>query len=101
MFRRIEGQAERPVVTLYFEGRAIQALEGETLAVALLSAGVESFRQTPVSGSPRAPMCLMGVCFDCLVQIDGVGNVQACTTLVRESMRITRQDGSRTVGGDS
>ncbi|MEZ5620583.1 MAG: (2Fe-2S)-binding protein [Burkholderiaceae bacterium] len=40
------------------------------------------------SRAPRAPMCLMGVCFDCLVEIDGRPNVQACMVEVREGMRV-------------
>ena len=53
---------------------------------AMLAAGVDHCRTTPVTGAPRAPYCLMGVCFDCLVTIDGVGNRQACLVPVREGM---------------
>jgi predicted molibdopterin-dependent oxidoreductase YjgC len=52
-------------------------------------------RATPVSGSPRAPYCMMGVCFDCLMEIDGVPNRQACLVPVAEGMRIRRQQGAR------
>ena len=55
----------------------IRARAGDTVAAALLAAGVDHCRTTPVTGAPRAPYCLMGVCFDCLVTIDGVGSRQA------------------------
>ena len=50
-----------------------------------------------VSGSPRAPYCMMGVCFDCLMEIDGVGNRQACLTPVADGMQVRRQRGARGV----
>ena len=53
----------------------------------LLAAGIDHCRTTPVSGAPRAPYCMMGVCFDCLVTIDGVGSRQGCLVPVREGMR--------------
>lgn len=101
MFRRIDGLAERPAVAIEVEGRRISAREGDTLALALLAGGVRSFRETPVSGAPRAPLCLMGVCFDCLVEVDGVANLQACMLPVRQGMRVRLQHGARKPGADS
>ena len=63
------------------------------VAAALLLCGYSQCRSTPVSGAPRAPYCMMGVCFDCLVEIDGVPNQQACLTPVREGMVVRWQDG--------
>ena len=54
-----------------------------------------SCRHTPVHGSSRAPFCMMGVCFDCLVEIDGVGSQQACLVRVREGMQVATQRGAR------
>jgi predicted molibdopterin-dependent oxidoreductase YjgC len=48
-------------------------------------------RASPVSGAPRAPYCLMGVCFECLVEVDGVRDRQACLTTIRDGMRVRRQ----------
>ena len=73
----------------------IEAAEGESLAAALLAAGIPSLRETPVSGAPRAPYCMMGVCFDCLVEVDGVPNRQACLTLAAGGMVVRRQRGAR------
>ncbi len=55
----------------------------------LLAAGVDVFRHTPVSGAPRAPFCMMGACFVCLVEIDGVVR-QACLIEVRDGLEIAR-----------
>ncbi|MCA1777425.1 MAG: (2Fe-2S)-binding protein [Loktanella sp.] len=79
--------ASRVVVT--FDGVALDLPEGANLAAALLAAGVDHFRRTPVSGAPRGPFCMMGACFDCLVEIDGVVR-QACMIEVAEGMRVTK-----------
>ncbi len=93
MFRRLEPNASE--LRLRFDGVEILARQGDSVAAALLAAGVVALRETPVSGAPRAPYCMMGVCFDCLVEIDGVGNRQACLTPARDGMVITRQRGAR------
>lgn len=98
MFRTLDSAVARPVITLRVDGRTIQAHEGDTLAVALLTAGVTHFRHTPVSGQPRAPLCLMGVCFDCLVEVDGRQNQQACMVEARAGMQVRLPTGARRVG---
>ena len=81
--------------TITWEGRDIPARAGESLAVALLAAGVTAFRQHPVTGADRGPLCLMGACFDCLVELDGQQNVQACMAPVRPGMVAGMQRGAR------
>lgn len=95
MLRSIDGLAPQRVVALHVEGRRITANEGDTLAVALLRAGIAAFRETPVSGAARGPLCLMGVCFECLVEVDGRANVQACMVPVREGQQVKLQRGAR------
>lgn len=95
MFRPIASTLARPMVTLRVQGQPITARAGDTLAIALLNAGVVPFRQTPVSGQPRAPLCLMGVCFDCLVEVDGRQNVQSCMIEVCDGMQVRLQSGAR------
>lgn len=80
-----------------FDGRPLSARGGDTVAAALLANGIVACRETPVSGAQRGPYCLMGVCFDCLVVIDGVGNRQACLTPLREGMAVETQHGPRNV----
>jgi hypothetical protein len=84
-------------VQVFVEGRALMVPEGSSAAAAILISGLSSIRETPVSGSPRMPWCMMGVCFDCLAEIDGVANQQACMVQVAAGMRIARQHGAREV----
>jgi hypothetical protein len=70
---------------------------GASAAAAVLAAGFESIRETPVDRSERAPYCMMGVCFDCLAEIDGVANRQSCIIVVRPGMRINRQTRARAI----
>ena len=81
-------------VTVTINGKPFAAPQGCTAAAALLLSGATSTRTTPVSGAPRAPYCMMGVCFECLAEIDGVQNQQACLVIVADGMRINRQLGS-------
>ena len=84
----------QPTVCIQFEDRTLCVREGTTVAAALLLNGVGPFRTTPVKSTPRAPYCMMGVCFDCLVEVDGKPSRQACLTTVRDGMVIRRQHGA-------
>jgi len=84
-------------VTLSFEGQAVAARAGDTVAAALLAAGHFAVRATPVSGAPRGPFCMMGACFECLVEIDGEANRQACMAEVAEGMTVRAMRGARPV----
>jgi predicted molibdopterin-dependent oxidoreductase YjgC len=89
----VQGSAATVAVT--FDGQALCVPRGASVAAALLAAGVQRFRTTPVSGASRAPFCMMGVCFECLVEIDGVANRQSCLVPVAEGMTIRSQLGMR------
>ncbi|GBE42975.1 MAG TPA: (2Fe-2S)-binding protein [Rhizobiales bacterium] len=95
--RRI-GRDDAPQVTIEFEGEPLTARRGDSVAAALLAGNHRSFRTTPVSGAARGPFCMMGSCFDCLVEIDGAPNRQACMIEVREGMRVRRQRGAGDIG---
>lgn len=84
----------RATVSFLFEGHIVVAREGETVAAALLANGAGHFRTTPVGAQPRAAYCMMGVCFECLVTIDGRPNRQACMTTVADGMTVARQQGA-------
>jgi D-hydroxyproline dehydrogenase subunit gamma len=79
-------------VTVELDGTAVEAYEGETIAAVLLAQGEAATRRT-VRGEPRGIFCGMGVCFDCLVVVDGVPNTRACMTWVRDGLRVQRQEG--------
>ena len=82
------------VVQIQFEERTLCVRGGTTVAAALLLHGAGPFRTTPVKSSERAPYCMMGVCFECLVEIDGKASRQACLTMVRDGMVVKRQHGA-------
>jgi D-hydroxyproline dehydrogenase subunit gamma len=92
MFRPIGTPAS--IVTLFLDGRPIMAYPHETVAACLLRNKIPYFRTTPVSGAPRLPYCMIGQCFDCLVEIEGIGSSQACLIQVKAGMRVFRQDGA-------
>lgn len=103
MFQRlpeasVPSDADAQAVALQIDGRTYQVRAGESVAAALLGAGLFACRTTPVGNRPRGPYCMMGVCFDCLVVIDGRPNQQGCMVTVREGMRVERQQGARDVG---
>ena len=88
MFRRLH---EAPsVVTIFVDDVPLQVTADETVAAALLAAGMAVFRAAPRHGGPRGPYCMIGNCYDCLVEIDGRPYRQACLTSVAEGMRIRR-----------
>ncbi|RKF14162.1 (2Fe-2S)-binding protein [Roseovarius spongiae] len=91
MVRRIEPDGETFEFT--FEGRTIVARPGDSIAAALTAAGIVNLRDSVVSGRPRGVFCMMGSCFDCLVEIDGVPNRQACMTAAASGLEVRRQRG--------
>ena len=87
----------RPVMTktgksveFQFEDKIITAIDGDNVAAALLKAGKIQFR-TAKKRDMRGPYCMMGVCFECLVEIGGRPNQQACQAMIRDGMQIRRQ----------
>ena len=81
-------------VSFTFEGRDLAGRRGESLAAALIAAGVRSFRATR-TGAERGIFCGMGVCQDCLVEIDGRSNQRACMVKLDRSMTVRREGFAR------
>ncbi|MFV1875734.1 (2Fe-2S)-binding protein [Nioella sp.] len=77
-------------VSLMIDGKPHSANEGECLASVLMRQQPPVFRQHPVDGSPRTAFCMMGVCFECQVEIDGIRGQQACLVVVRDGMTVRR-----------
>ena len=88
-------EARPATVQVFVAGHAVTVPEGASAAAAVLLAGLPAIRETPVTGAPRLPYCMMGICFDCLAEIDGVANRQACMVTVEAGMRIGPQQGAR------
>jgi predicted molibdopterin-dependent oxidoreductase YjgC len=79
--------AERSWV-LVFNGRTVPATPGDSVGAALTNAGIRSWRLTRKLGRPRGLFCGIGVCFDCLLTIDGLPNQRACLTPVAPGMQV-------------
>lgn len=86
--RILRGTESGQAITIFVDGERLQVHPGETVAGALLAAGRRAWRRTRNQGAPRGLFCGMGVCFDCLVQVDGEPYVRACMTLVAEGMEV-------------
>lgn len=96
MFRKLNDPGAQ-ALTLTIDGRTVVADVGESVASVLLRQDPPIARTTPVHESPRAPYCMMGVCFECLAIVDGIASTQTCMVPVREGMRVERQHGKRSV----
>ena len=78
-----------PPIRFEVDGRAVEARAGDTVASALLANGIRALRAGP-DGSPRGLFCGIGICFDCLVTVDGRPGQRACMVRVREGMVVAR-----------
>jgi D-hydroxyproline dehydrogenase subunit gamma len=76
-----------------FDGAVVPAYEGQSVAAALMAAGIRVLRHIPQSGEYRGLYCGMGICFDCLMIIDGVPDTRSCMVVVQEGMRVETQVG--------
>ena len=82
---------ERKVLTFYFNGKPIKAYEGETVAAALIAAGIRVFRHSHKLHEPRGVFCSIGHCTDCAMQVDGIENVKTCITRVKDGMQVVSE----------
>jgi predicted molibdopterin-dependent oxidoreductase YjgC len=80
-------------VTFTFDGQSVVGRLGETLAAALIAAGIRVFRTMPRFGDARGGYCMVGRCSDCLVVVSGVPGVRACVTPVAEGLEVRTQHG--------
>lgn len=90
MFQHLEPAAPqaREEIEFFFEGAPLRGCPGMTLAAALLATAAMSWRGHSIDTAPRGPVCLMGVCFECLVEVEGLGTVRACLTPLRAGMKV-------------
>lgn len=99
MFKQLPSN-DAKTVEVSLNGVKIQVTEGITVAAMALIHGVRYTRTTPVSGSKRAPFCMMGVCYECQMVINGRPNQRACVTYVQQGMQVETQQGTgSSIGG--
>lgn len=90
MFRLID-PAAADLVEIEFDGSPVMVPAGISLAAVIFYLAALPARRTLLSGSPRAPFCMMGACFECLLEIDGIANQRGCQVEVRAGMQVRRQ----------
>jgi hypothetical protein len=97
VFERLTTTDSRRPITVEIDGVRVSCFDGDTVAAVVLLHGRRPYRRSVITGSGRAPFCMMGICFECLVEIDGVPNQQGCLRKVEPDMRIRRQLAVRAV----
>ena len=80
-------------VRFFFEGREVEAYEGESIAAALYAIGVDIFSYSVKLGRPRGAFCMIGKCSSCFMRVDGVPNTRTCIEPVRDGLKVWRQEG--------
>jgi predicted molibdopterin-dependent oxidoreductase YjgC len=83
-----------PAFTVTLDGRPIDVLPGQTVAAALWTAGVTSWRTTRGEGRPRGVFCGIGICFDCLITLNDRPNQRACLAPLQPGDTIRTQNGT-------
>ena len=88
-------------VKIYVDEKMMEVPAGISVAAAILghshshnhsnNQSRKAFHNNSMDASPRAPYCLMGVCFECMMEIDGEANVQSCLVTVQDGMQVKRQ----------
>jgi aerobic-type carbon monoxide dehydrogenase small subunit (CoxS/CutS family) len=90
--RVAQGVTRAEPFTFTLDSQPIEAFPGETIAAALLAAGIRTLRRTANAGAPRGIFCGMGICFDCLVVVDGRPHLRACLIEAKPGMQVLIQD---------
>mgnify|MGYP001469345824 CR=1 FL=1 len=79
---------EREIIHFTYNGKPLEAYEGESVAAALIANGIRVFRHSSKKHEPRGVFCAIGHCTDCVMRVDGVENVKTCVTRVKEGMEV-------------
>ncbi|WP_421867018.1 (2Fe-2S)-binding protein [Motiliproteus sp.] len=90
MFRSLASDTNEPI-ELSINGQRQRVPAGISVWAAMALSDQTTTRIAPVTEQPRSAYCAMGVCFECLVEIDGMPNRQACLVRVQPGMQINRQ----------
>ncbi len=75
-------------VTFFVNGESVTAYKGEMLLASLIAAGYNRLKKSPLKKEPRGALCGMGVCFECIVTVNGIPNIRSCMTEVEENMKV-------------
>ena len=92
--RRVEKGVKRGKrFEIEVDGEKIIAYEGETVAAVLAAEGRRTLRRTVKKSHPRGMYCGIGLCYECMMVINGVPNIRACQTLATPGCRVETQNG--------
>ena len=96
LFKYLPGRApsQGAAVSVVVDGQSVSMSPQASLAAGLLAAGITAVRVSPVGQGPRAPYCMMGVCFECLVEVNGRPNQQACLVTPEDGMQVRTLQGA-------
>lgn len=100
MFRLLDNTVPG-LIEIELDGETVQVPAGISLAAAMFYLDALPGRLTRISASPRAPFCMMGICFECNVDIEGLGRQRACQLQVYPGMRVSRQLAEFETGSES
>ncbi|MEU5883786.1 (2Fe-2S)-binding protein [Spirillospora sp. NPDC047279] len=84
------GRGPDTPIEITVDGVPVAGVAGQTVGGVLLAAGRRAWREGP-SGAPRGIFCGIGVCFDCLVTVNGDRDVRACRRRARDGDVVTTQ----------
>lgn len=86
-----KGISRGPAFHIEIDGQTVTAYPGETIAAVLIATGHRLIRHTSITGEPRGLNCGMGICFECLVTVNGRPNLRACITPAHPGDSVERQ----------
>lgn len=75
-------------ISFTFNGEAFTCESGQSVAAALIAADILELRKTRFENEPRSIFCGIGICFDCVVVIDGVANQRSCLIQAKPGMKV-------------
>ena len=89
---RASGSTASAAVGFSFDGKRVEAFEGDTIGSALHASGRRVLSRSFKYHRPRGLLCCAGQCPNCLVEVDGWPGVRACTEPVREGMDVAAHE---------
>ncbi|GAA5067707.1 putative molibdopterin-dependent oxidoreductase YjgC [Thermocatellispora tengchongensis] len=87
--QRLVGARPEPAFEITVDGRPVPVVPGQSIGAAMHAAGIRSWRTTRFEGRPRGLFCGIGVCFDCLLTVNGTPSLRACSTQARPGDEVT------------
>jgi aerobic-type carbon monoxide dehydrogenase small subunit (CoxS/CutS family) len=78
----------KPEISFTFNGEELRCVSGQSIAAALIAADNRELRKTRFGDEPRSIFCGIGICYDCVVVVDGVANQRSCLIEAKQGMNV-------------